>query len=95
MSHDPYQPPTWVDLALEAEFPDLEDRTVNATDIASFGCAVGEFVDALKKYEKIAAFQCALAGMQAENQQRTIQGHSPAGVERDFVALATDNGMLL
>lgn len=29
MSHDPYQPPTWVDMALEAEFPDLEKKMNN------------------------------------------------------------------
>lgn len=27
---NPYQPPTWVDLALEAEFPDLEKKMSEA-----------------------------------------------------------------
>lgn len=39
MSHHPYQPPDWVDKALEAEFPDLEDvivsKMMTAKELAS------------------------------------------------------------
>lgn len=47
MSHDPYRPETWVDLALERPFPDLEDSMTYKMTAVSLPCDTYECADRL------------------------------------------------
>lgn len=66
---------------------------MTATDIENFACAVGEFVDAMKRIERVTACNVAMTAMVAANAERRQQGHSDAYAEVHFLGLIAEYGL--